>query len=413
MSGMTNLLYAFRELTSRKGRSIAAIAGMSAGIALYVAFVTLSEGYRSLIQLPFTQLKVDVTIQRPSSAQATDAKDGIRLPYSNQPLHTADVKHIAALSSIRTLTPSLLLWNQSPSGFVVIQGLDLEHPSVGPAKVQEWVVKGKRLSGKGNEVLLEEHFARFNRKELGGSIQLGARQFPIVGIVQQKEGSNISAANAYVTIADARELADLPADVSNMLFAQLEKGTDPDAVRKDVVRELPGAMVSSADNIGGMMKGFSAISGTFATTMGILSLVFAAIVTYRILSGSMTERAREIGIMKAVGWTRNDVTLALVTETLIVGLVGGLVGVALGYMAALGLGSLKISLTMPWNLNPIPSGAGHSSGANVHSVSLPVVLYFQTVAVSLAVAGITSSLSGVVLARRLSGLKVMEALRRL
>ena len=143
-----------------------------------------------------------------------------------------------------------------------------------------------------------------------------------------------------------------------MLFAQLQKGTDPDTVRKEVARVLPGAIVSSADNIGGMMKGFSAISGTFATTMGILSLVFAAIVTYRILSGSMTERALEIGIMKAVGWTRNDVTLALVTETLIVGLLGGLVGVALGYMAALGLGSLKISLTMPWNLNPFPQALG-------------------------------------------------------
>lgn len=412
MSGMTSLLYAIRELTSRKGRSCGAIAGMSAGIALYVAFVTLSEGYRSLIQLPFSQLSVDVTIQRPSSKRTINEQDGIRLPFSNRPIEHEDVKKIADIPSIRTLSPSLLLWSRSPDGFVIIQGVDPTDTALGPARVQEWVVKGKRLTGKNDELLLEKHFARFNRKKVGESIRLGGRQFKIVGIVELKEGSTISSANAYVTIGAARELADLPAGASNMLFAKLKRGTHADSVRKEVNRILPGAIVSSADNIGGMMKGFNAISGKFSTTMAILSLVFAAIVTYRILAGSVGERAPEIGIMKAVGWTRNDITLTLVTETLVIGFLGGLAGVALGYLGALGLGSLKISLAVPWNLNPMPSGTGHAMSVSTRSVALPVVLSFKTVLVSLAVAGLTATLTGVALARKLSGLKVMEALRR-
>jgi putative ABC transport system permease protein len=408
---MTVLLYAVREITGRKGRSFAAIAGMSLGIALYVAFGTLSDSYRSLIQLPFSQISVDVTIQRVSSAQAINPGSHIRLPVSNQPIHQNEVENVASLSGIESLSQSLLLWDQSPQGFVTIQGIDLSGPMIGPSKVQEWVVEGSKLGNSNTEIMLEKHFARFHHMKVGDQIVLGGKRFPIVGIVEQKEGSTISAANAYLTIDAARSLANLPAGVSNMLFAQLKRGTDPQTVRKQASRVIPGVVVSSSDNIAGMMKGFNAISGRFSSIMGILSLVFAAIVTYRILVGSVSERAREIGIMKAVGWTRNNIVLTVVTETLIIGLVGGLVGIALGYLGAWALGSLKISLAMPWNLSPVPSGASQMTGLNVYPVSLPVAVSVKTIVVSLAVAAMISGLTGAIVARRLAGLEVMESLR--
>lgn len=413
MSGTTSLIYALREITGRKGRSIAAIAGMAVGIALYVAFGTLSDAYRSLIQLPFSQISVDVTIQRLSSAQVADAESGIRLPVSNQPINRSEVENVANLPGIDSLSQSLLLWSQSPRGFVTIQGIDPAGPAIGPSKALEWVVTGRKLGAGREEVLLEQHFARFNRKKVGDQIPLGGKRFTIVGIVEQKEGSDISAANAYMTIAAARALANLPAGVSNMLFAQLKRGADPQTVRKQASRALPGAVVSSADNIAGMMKGFTAISGRFSTIMGVLSLLFASIVTYRILAGSLSERAREIGIMKTVGWTKSNIMFTVVTETLVIGLLGGVAGIVLGYLGAWGLGSMKISLAMPWNLSPVPSGAGHTTSMSVRSMSLPVAVSFRTVVVSLAVAAIISGLTGAMAARKLAALEVIESLRRL
>jgi putative ABC transport system permease protein len=321
------------------------------------------------------------------------------------------VQRIAGIKGIKAVSGSLLLWNQSRTGFVIVQGIDTEDTTLGAAKVQEWLLKGRKLKGGANEVLLEEHFARFNRKHLGESIELGGRQFSIVGIVQQKEGSNVSSANAYIPIDDARALGGVEQDSSNMLFAKLQPGTDPDIVRKRVARVLPGAIVSSADNIGEMMKGFSAISGSFSTTMGILSLLFAAIVTYRILLGSVNERAAEIGIMKAVGWKRIDVTVNLMAETFFVGLLGALAGVALGYAGAWGLGSMKITLATPWNLNPVPAGVSHTAAMNLHSVAIPVTFSLETVVVALVVSVLISGLTGVMVARNLAARKVMEALR--
>jgi putative ABC transport system permease protein len=386
---------------------------MAVGIALYVAFATLSDGYRSLIRLPFSQLSVDVTIQRPSSVQADKSGNGIRLPFSNQPISLADVRSIANISALQALAPSLLLWDQSPRGFVVIQGIDRDSAELGPTKAQEWVTKGRRLNGERTEVLLEKHFAKFHGKNPGDSIQLGRKQFAIVGLVEQKEGSAISSANAYIPIEEARALADLQPGASNMLFAKLQRGANADTVREQVARALPGAIVSSGDNIGDMMKGFTAISGMFSRTMGLLSLVFAAVITYRILAGSVNERSAEIGIMKAVGWKKSDITITLLTETFALGLIGGLVGIALGYLAAWGLGSMKISLTMPWHLSPVAAGSSHSVGMNVHSVALPIKLSLETIAVSLAAATVVSGLTGALVARKLAGVKVMEALRSL
>jgi putative ABC transport system permease protein len=411
MFRMTMITYALHELASRKGRSCAVIAGMSVGIALYVAFATLSDGYKRLVRLPFSQLSADITIQVPSTAQTTSKGNGIRLPVSNQPIRGRDVQRIAGIAGIKAVSGSVLLWNQSRTGFVIVQGIDTEDTTLGAAKVQEWVIKGRKLKGGAHEALLEEHFARFNRKHLGESIELGGRQFSIVGIVQQKEGSNVSSANAYIPIDDARVLGHVSQDSSNMLFAKLEAGEDPDIVRKRVARVLPGAIVSSADNIGEMMKGFGAISGSFSTTMGILSLLFAAIVTYRILLGSVNERAAEIGIMKAVGWKRIDVTVALMAETFFLGLLGALAGAALGYAGAWGLGSMKITLATPWNLNPVPAGVSHTAAMNLHSVAIPVSLSLETVALALAVSVLISGLTGVVVARNLAARKVMEALR--
>lgn len=407
------LAYAIRELTTRKGRSCAVIAGMSAGIALFVAFATLSEGYRSLIRLPFSRLSVDVTIQQPSASQEGTAPNGIRVPFSNQPITAGNVERVAAVPGIKALSASLLLWSQSHKGFVVIQGMDLAGPSIGPAMAQEWVIKGRSLNGEGREVLLEEHFARFNRKRIGDSVPLGSREFEIVGIVQLKKGTTISAANAYITIKQARALVNVQGRAANMLFARLKRGTDPEAVRRQVTKVLPGAIVSSADNIGDMMKGFNAISGRFSTTMGLLALLFAAIVTYRILAGSVSERAAEIGIMKTVGWKKSDITWTLLAETVMVGVAGGLVGIALGYLGAWVMGSMKISLAMPWNLSPMPAGTGHAGAVNVHAEALPIAFSFDTIGVALAVAAATSGLTGATIARKLARVKVMEALRRL
>ena len=409
---LTYLSYALREVTTRRGRSIAAIAGMSIGIALYVSLAALADGYSRLIQLPFAQLAADVTIQKSSGSQGREQTGNIRIPFSNQPIDKDQLAAVKALKGIKDSTATLLLWDQSRKGLTVISGIDPTSSSIGPARVQGWVQTGRPLGNQRGEALMEKHFAKFHRKKLGDQIELGGRPFTIVGIVEQKEGSTVSSSNVYMSIEDAREIAGLPQGTANMVFATLEPGVTPEVVRKRLAGALPGAILSTSDNIGDMMKGFNKIAGGFSTMMQYLALLFAAIISYKILSGSVNERAWEIGLMKTVGWRRRDVVMSFLAESAMLGLAGGLVGLLVGYLGAYFLGHIKISLALPWNLNPVPAGVGNAGRLNVQSVTLPIAVSCQTVIISLMTSIIFGSLAGIVISSKLAAVKARDAMRR-
>lgn len=409
---MTYLSYALREVTTRRARSIAAIAGMSIGIALYVALAALADGYSRLIQLPFAQLAADVTIQKSSGSQAGEQNRNIRIPFSNQPIDKEQLTAVRALKGIKATTATLLLWEQSRNGLAVVSGIDPASSSIGPARAQGWVETGRPLGDQLGEALMEKHFAKFHRKEIGAKIELGGRPFTIVGLVEQKEGGTISSSNVYISIGDAREIAGLPPGSANMIFATLEPGVAPEVVRKGLAGVLPGAILSTSDNIGDMMKGFNKIAGGFSTMMQYLALLFAAIVSYKILSGSVNERAWEIGLMKTVGWRKKDVVMSFLAESAMLGLAGGLVGLLVGYLGAYFLGHIKISLALPWNLSPVPAGVGNAGKLNVQSVTLPIAVSCQTVIVSLMTSIIFGSLAGIAISSKLAGVKARDAMRR-
>jgi putative ABC transport system permease protein len=409
---MTYLSYALREVTTRRGRSIAAIAGMSIGIALYVSLAALSDGYSRLIQLPFARLAADVTIQKSSGSQSREQTGNIRIPLSNQPIDEDQIATVKSLKGIKVMTATLLLWEQSRKGLTVISGIDPTASSIGPARVQGWVETGRPLGDQRGEALMEKHFAKFHRKKIGDKIALGGHSFTIVGLVEQKEGSTVSSSNVYISIEAAREIAGLPQGAANMIFATLEPGVAPEVVRKGLAGVIPGAILSTSDNIGDMMKGFNKIAGEFSTMMQYLALLFAAIISYKIFSGSVNERAWEIGLMKTVGWRRRDVVMSFLAESAMLGLAAGIVGLLVGYVGAYFLGHIKISLTLPWNLSPVPAGVGNAGRLNVQAVTLPIAVSWQTVIVSLMTSTTFGSMAGIVISSKLAAVKARDAMRK-
>ena len=412
MLGNVNLSYAFREITNRRGRAGAAVVGIAIGIALYVCLGLLADAYSRLIKLPFTRLSADVIIRKSATPESASLQGSIQIPLSNQPISSDVLKRIQGIEGIKNLSATLLLWEKTAKGFTVISGIDPESDAVGPSRVQQWISRGRALGIDGREVLLEEHFARFRGIKRGMEIKLGGKLFRVVGITQIKKGSQIAAADVYLHRAEACGLAGLPQGASNMLFAKLEKGVATESVRSALTRVLPGGTVSSSDNIGAMMKGFAAISGGFSFTMQILALAFAAIISFRILSGALRERAREIGLMRTIGWKRRDVTMALTAESVILGFFGGLLGIFAGYAAALAVGSVRIAVQLPWNLNPVPVSVGaRSARLNVESMALPIEISYELIIFAIVASVLIGGLTSMLLARRMAKVKPMQNLR--
>ncbi len=400
--------YAYREVITRKARSTGVAAGLALGIALFVALTALSDGYRRLVALPFQQLNVDVTIQRSGAAVPTPKPNSIRLPPSNQPISPNQLERIASLLEWEALSRSLLLWEHTPEGFVVVFGIEPAEKT-GPARVQEWISKGTPLSRTG-QVLLEKHFARIRGYRPGQDLRVGGQIFNVTGLVDLKKGNTVAKADVYMLIQDAEGLAGLPPGSANMLFGRLPKGYDPDGMHDEMSGILPGALVSTTDNIRQMMKGFDRISGGFSTLLSGLSLFFAAIVCYRLLSGSVFERKKEIGVMKVIGWQNRDISRAFTMETLLLGAAGGLAGLAAGYAGAYVLGSFDVTLNIPWNLNPVPAKGIDTAP---FQSNIPVSFSIPTAGLALGVSLVLAAATGWVVSKKLTKIKPMEAIRQL
>ena len=160
------------------------------------------------------------------------------------------------------------------------------------------------------------------------------------------------------------------------------------------------------------MGGVSRISDQFSFIVSIIALGGAFFLIIKAMLSNLIERSREIGILKAVGWTEKDIQKQLMGEVFLQSLLGGVFGILMGYFFSYLLGFLSIPVSTPWELNLLPAFAKDPQAA-VSAVRLPVSLSISLIAMSLAVSLIAGSLASYFMGRRTSRMKPAEILRQL
>jgi putative ABC transport system permease protein len=112
----------------------------------------------------------------------------------------------------------------------------------------------------------------------------------------------------------------------------------------------------------------TATANIYLVTIGVaaISLVVGGIVVMNIMLVSVTERTREIGVRKAVGATRRDVLLQFLVESVVITSIGGLMGVAAGFLLAFGLAK-AMGFPLLFSVAPAILGVSVSSGVGIAS----------------------------------------------
>ena len=366
--------YVLHELRNRSHRTAINILGIAIGIGLFVAVNAIATGYQKAVSLPFETLGADMVVQRPEKGggQENRSMRGVRLPFSNQPLAAQDRETLTGLEQVTAASEALLLWEFLPGSFRTIMGVDLSRPDLGPVRVREWVSQGRGLEKPG-EALVEKHFAKFMRVKPGDTLTIADNVFSIVGLLEIKEGVQIAATNIYLSLADAQSLLPDQPDTVNLMYLRLSDPAMQEAVRKAIGQRMPALSVSSSDSFLELMGGVSMISGWFAWIVSAVALLGAALLVLKSMTASLVERVPEIGVLKALGWTKKDIQGQLFGEAMIQCFFGGLLGVALGYAGAYLVGSMAIPMEIAWELNPLPASAKAEALA-AQSVRLPISL---------------------------------------
>jgi putative ABC transport system permease protein len=443
-----NYSYVLKELRHHHNRTLVNILGIGIGIALFVSINAVSTAYQKAVSLPFKNLGADLVVQRPEkravdSGQAPASMRGIRLPFSNQLLPSQDLEKLKTIEGVDSMASSLLLWEFDKGGFRTIMGVDLAQPSLGPVKVKEWLKEG-RFPQKEGEVVIEKHYAKFQHKKIGDAIEINGHPFSVVGLLEIKEGSQIASANIYLPLQDAQGLLGTesggvnpvrnssgalnPAGIIlksdaieqrgiisngvNIVYLRLKNPSLLSQVKTSIARYLNGVSVTSSDSFLEVMGGVSRISDQFSFIVSIIALGGAIFLIIKAMLSNLVERSREVGILKAVGWTEKDVQKQLMGEVFLQSLLGGVFGILMGYFFSYLLGFLSIPVSTPWELNLLPAFAKDAE-ATAQTVRLPVSISAGLTAISLALSLTAGGLASYFMGRRTARMKPAEILRQL
>jgi putative ABC transport system permease protein len=408
--------YVLKELRYRHNRTMVNVFGIAVGIALFISINAVSTAYKNAANRPLKDIGADLVVQRAENqetlpGQRPKSMRGIRLPFSNQIFQLQDLAALKGLEGIDATAHALLLWEFSKNGFRTIMGVDARQPTLGALKAKDWVHKG-RFPEKPGEIALEKHFAKFQKTRPGDAFQISGHTFTIVGIIEIKEGAQVAAANIYMPLDTARKLLGKKPDAVNLIYLRLKNPSMVNRVKSQLSTEIKGASISSSDSFLELMGGVSMISERFSLIASMVGLIGAALLIIKTMLSNIVERSHEIGILKAVGWTQQEIQNQLMAEAFIQTLVGGLLGILMGYLISFFLGFLSISIPVPWELNPVPAMARQVQAAS-HVVRLPVAVSLSLAATAMLLSVITGCITGYVLGRRTTKMKPTDILRQL
>jgi putative ABC transport system permease protein len=235
------------------------------------------------------------------------------------------------------------------SSSYTIAGVDLKTPGIGVV-TSALVSNGRFIDasegGGAHEALLSASYASRQGLKVSSKLDLNGTEFTVVGLVRPPLGGQT--ADVYIGLAQLQVLASQKSTV-NVLLVRAADGASVGEVQKQIETLYPRAQVASAqqvaDSISGSLVDAASLSKRLGTALAALAAVAAFLLAVLLTLSSVGKRVRELGTLKALGWTQWQVVRQVMGESLTQGVLGGLLGVVLGVVVATAIGAFGPTLT--------------------------------------------------------------------
>ena len=313
----------FKNLFRRKGRTILTLVGIGIGVAAIVALGAVAQGLRAGFGAMTRGSQADLVLTQANaySALISAIEEGIATEVRTWP-QVADVEGMLFTNAVLDGSSYLFIFGYEPQGFAIQHFRIVE----GQGLAETHGVRGKPL-------ILGRGAAQSLGLEVGDSLRLTGGTFRVVGLYET--GSGLEDRAAVVPLEEAQALALQPHLVS-MIYVKLRDPSEADRLRARVERRFPDLAVSTTTGFADQEQMLQLVEG-MAAAIAALALVIGGIGMTNTLFMSVFERTREIGLLRALGWRRWRVLGLILSESLVLSIVGGLAGIGLGVAAVLAI----------------------------------------------------------------------------
>jgi putative ABC transport system permease protein len=400
---------AYRALSANKVRSGLTVLGIVIGIGSVIALVAVGTGSQQSITQSIESIGANLLMVQPGFQSG--GAGGVRQARgSAQTLKSADAEAIATLNNVAAVAPEVngryqVVTSQGNANNQVIAtvpayaSVRMVQMAQGTFLSEQDVANATRVVVLGSQAAIDLFGdpADGGQDPLGQTVRIKNQRFTVVGVTLSKGGAGfnnpdnnlfvplttgqkllVGQATYYSSIsveaASQKVMTQLQTDITDLLLAQ-HNISDPNAADFSVINQADLAETASSSA--------RTLTLLLAAIAGI-SLVVGGIGIMNMMLTTVTERTREIGLRKAIGAKRADISLQFLVEAVLLTFASGVIGILLGWLAALALTRF----------------AGLSSHVTPQSVLL-----------AFGVSALIGIVFGFYPARRAAGLNPIEALR--
>lgn len=352
---MNSLRMALDSITEKKGRSFLTMLGIIIGVTAVLVLVAMVTGYNSDMTAYYEKMGVNKVTVQVSWYDATRASNvmGQLYEYGNNDLS----------DWVEGVTPDLSTSLPLQYGGTTIDSSTVYFGSDQFSTCYNYTLESGRdivtqdIENRSLVCVLGSYLADslFQYSDpVGKTVTIGGYPFLVVGTYYQKDGGVEDSMDDAVVIPYSANREILLSDQINNIILKVKTSNDMDTV----INKLTSYLNETIDTAVGE---YSLEDGNSAMTesndeMASLSVVLGGIASIALLVGgigimnimlvTVTERTREIGIKKSIGAPRGEIIGQFLLEAAILSAMGGLIGIALGYLLSAILGKVMYDLIL-------------------------------------------------------------------
>jgi putative ABC transport system permease protein len=335
------------NLKTRPFRTLISVVGVALGVVLVILFTGLARGMTNDMARRASNWKAEIVFTRPGAMEITSSNASVSTTYAERLKEIEGVQ--ATVPVIRYITPSP---NQR-WGIMQIDGIEWQ-PF---AEMNDMQILQGRAAVANDEVILDERYVEDQNVRLGDKIELLGKNYTVVGIFAPPSGARIKMSLAAMQNALEAE------NRCTYILVKLKDGAQAEEVAARINQVLPGnkvnltrdLVIDAQERIPGLNLFLRVLVGLGA----FVSTIFVLLSMYT----TITERRKEIGILKSLGASKTFIISTIEGEAFLIGVLGIALGLAVSFLAAFVIGKsfeLAFEFSPNWILTAILIAVGGS-----------------------------------------------------
>lgn len=366
MNILLNLKEALQSLNANKMRSLLTVLGIVIGVASVIALLSMGESAGDSITGEIESIGTNViyVLSGNASEDVTNPKD-LTLQDSDALANSRRVPEVAYVAPVISGGSEISYGAEGRE--TPILGITPDYQFVQNLEIAEGdFISESHVEGRSAVVVLGPEIAQnlLGRSSgiIGNAVRIGGYPFRIIGVTEAKGGSafNNPDNNVYIPISTAQTRlphGDSPNAVQYILVSVAQAEDADQAIQQitDVLRSTHRIPPRSPNDFTTLnQQDFLAVAASITNVLtiflggiGAISLLVGGIGIMNIMLVSVTERTREIGLRKALGARKKDILLQFLTESVLLSMIGGLLGIGLGWAIALVVSQIAMQSGTP------------------------------------------------------------------